>query len=53
MFDMILLKFLAQSAAIDAEAGGRSGLVVVTMAEHGFQHRLLDFRDHCIEQTTG
>ena len=53
MFDMILLKFLAQRAAIDAETGGGSGLVVVTMAEHGFQHRLLDFRDHRVEQIAG
>jgi len=53
MFDMILLKFLAQGAAIDAETGGSSGLVIVTMAEHGFQHRLLDFRDHGVEQIAG
>ena len=53
MFDMVLLKFLAQGAAIDAETGGGSGLVVVTMAEQGFKHRLLDFGDHCIEQMTG
>ena len=50
MFDMILLKFFTQGAAVDAEAGGGSGLVVVTMAEHGLQHRLLDFRDHGVEQ---
>jgi len=50
---MILLKFLAQGASVDAQAGSRSGLVVVTMVEHGFQHRLLDFRDHRIEQVTG
>ena len=53
MFDMVLLKFLAQGAAIDAETGGGSGLVIVTMAEHGFQHRLLDFGDHCFEQIAG
>ena len=53
MFDMILLKFLAQGAAVDAEAGSGSGLVVVTMAEHGFEHRLLHFRGHCFEQITG
>lgn len=50
---MILLKFLAQGAPIDAKAGGCSGLVVVTMAEHGFQHRLFNFRDHRLEQVTG
>jgi len=50
---MILLKFLAQGAAIDAKAGGGSGLVVVTMVQHGFQHRLLDFRDQRFEQVTG
>ena len=53
MFDMILLEFLTKGAAIDAETGGGSGLVIVTMLEHGFQHRRLDFGDHCFEQVTG
>ena len=53
MIDMILLEFLAHSAPVDAKAGGSSGLVVITMPQHGFQHRLLYFGDHGIEQITG
>ena len=53
MFDMILLKFLAQGAAIDAKAGGSSGLVVIAMSQYGLEHRLLDFGDYRIEQVTG
>ena len=45
MFDTVLLEFLAQGSAIDAETGRGSGLVVVTVAEHGLQHRLLDLGD--------
>ncbi len=53
MIDMILLKFLAQGAPVDAKAGGSSGLVVITMPQYGLQHRLLDFGDYGIEQITG
>ena len=53
MFDMVLLEFFAQGAAVNAEARRGPGLVVVTMSKHGFQHRLLDFRDHGVEQVTG
>ena len=50
---MVLLKFLAQGTAVDAEARGRPGLVVVTMVEYSFQHRLLDFRHHRFKQVAG
>jgi len=53
MFDMVLLEFFTQGSAVDAEAGGGSRLVVVTMSKHGFQHRLFDFRNHGVEQVTG
>jgi hypothetical protein len=53
VLDMVLPEFLAQCAAIDAEAGGRSGLVVVTMTQHGFEHGLLDFGNHGFEQVAG
>jgi len=36
MFDMVLLKFLAQGAAVDAEAGGGPGLVVIAVAKYRF-----------------
>lgn|GEM_PF-1606992 len=47
---MILLKFLAQGAAIDAEARCGFGLVVIAVAKHGLQHRLFDFRNNRIEK---
>ena len=50
---MILLKFLAQRAAIDAETGSSSGLVVVAVTQHDLEHGLLDFGDYGIEQVTG
>ncbi len=50
---MVLLKFFAQGAAVNAEAGSGSGLVVITMSKYGFQHRLLDFRNYGVEQVTG
>ena len=53
MIDMILLKFLAQGAPVDAKAGGSSGLVVIAMPQYGLKHRLLDFGDYGIEQITG
>ena len=53
VFDMVLLEFLAQRAAVDTETGCRFGLVIVAVAQHGFQHGLLDFRDYRIEQVTG
>ena len=53
MFDMILLKFFAQGTAIDPEAGSGSGLIVIAMAQYGFQHGLFDFGNHGIEQVTG
>lgn len=53
MFDMVLLKFLAQGTAVDPEAGCGFGLVVIAMAQHGFEHWLLDFRNHRVEQITG
>lgn len=53
MIDMILLKFLAQGAPVDAKAGGGSRLVVIAMPQHGLQHRLLDFGDYGIEKITG
>ncbi len=53
MFDMVLLEFFTQGSAIDAEAGSGSRLVVITMPKHGFQHRLLDFGNHGIEQVAG
>ena len=53
MFDMVLLKFLTQRAAVDAETGCSFGLVVVAVPQHGLEHGLFDFRDHGIEQVTG
>ena len=53
MFDMVLLEFFAQRAAIDAEAGRRAGLVVVAMAQHGLQHRAFHLGDHGFEQVAG
>ena len=50
---MVLLKFFAQGAAIDAKTGSGSRLVVIAVAEHGLQHRLLDFGDYRFEQITG
>ena len=53
LFDMVLLKFFTQCAAIDAEVCSCFGLVVLTVPEHGFQHGLLDFGNNGIEQITG
>ena len=50
MFDMVLLKFLAQGAAIDAETGRGLGLVVVAVPQHGLQHGLLNFSDDRIKK---
>ena len=53
MFDMVLLEFLAQGAAVDAEAGCSTRLVVVAVTQNGFQHGLFDFGDHRVEQIAG
>jgi len=53
MFDMVLLKFFAQGAAVDAEARSGPGLVVIAMPQYGFQHRLLDFGNYGVEQIAG
>ena len=53
MFDMVLLKFFTQGAAVDAEARRGPGLVVIAMSKHSFQHRLLDFGNYSIEQIEG
>ncbi len=53
MLDMVLLQFLAQRAAIDAEAKRGLGLVVVAVTEHGLEHGLFDLGDHRVEQVAG
>ena len=53
MFDMVLLKFFAQGAAVNAEARRGPGLVVIAMSKYGFQHRLLDFGNYSVEQMAG
>ena len=53
MIDMILLKFPAQGAPIDAKAVGSFRLIVIAMPEHDLQHWLLDFGDYGIEKITG
>ena len=53
MFDMVLLKFFAQGAAVDAEARRGPGLIIIAMSKHGFQHRLLDFGNYSVEQVAG
>ena len=53
MFDMVLLKFLTQGAAINAKAGSGFRLVVIAMSKHGFQHRLLYFGNHGVKQVAG
>ena len=50
---MVLLKFFTQGAAIDAKAGRGSRLVVIAVTEHGLEHRLLNFGDHCVKQVAG
>ena len=50
---MVLLKFLAQRAAIDAEAGCRFRLVVVAVTQHGLEHGLLNFGYYGFEQVAG
>ena len=49
MIDMILLKFLAQGAPVDAKTGGSFRLVVIAMPQYGLKHRLLDFGDYGFE----
>ena len=53
MFDMVTLEFLAQGAAVDAEAGSGPRLVIVAVPQHGFQHGLLDLGDYRVEEITG
>ena len=50
---MVLLQFLAQCAAIDAEAGCRLRLVVIAVAQHCLEHGLLDFGNYRVEQVAG
>ncbi len=40
---MVLLEFFTQGAAVDTQAGGGFGLVVVAMPQHGLEHGLLNF----------
>lgn len=53
MFDMVLLKFFAQGATINTKAGSGFRLIIVAVAEHGFQHRLFDFGNYSFEQVAG
>ena len=53
VFDMVLLEFLAQRAAVDTEAGSRFRLVVVAVPQDRFQHGLLDFGNDRIEKVAG
>ena len=53
MFDMVLLKFLAQGAAVDPEAGRRFRLIIVAVSQYRFQHGLFDLGNDRIKQVAG
>jgi len=50
---MVLLKFFAQGAAVDAKTGCGSRLIVIAVPKHGLQHRLLYFGNHGVKQVAG
>lgn len=46
VLDLVLLEFLAQGAAIDAQAACRPGLVVIAVAHDGCQQGFFDLDHH-------